>query len=115
MCHNNFEADILSKIVNDVEAEPELQPVRVETIDGLSGNASRFGIKARDVWKAGQSVFFLDIVVINTQFPSQIYHTTKISLKVHEQEKRRNYNRRIMNIEHSAFTPLVFSCFWGYG
>ena len=58
MCHNNFEADILSKIVNDVEAEPELQPVRVETIDGLSGNASRFGIRARDVWKAGQSVFF---------------------------------------------------------
>ena len=105
----------LSKIVNDVEAEPELQPVRGETIDGLSGNASRFDIRARDVWKAGQSVFFLDVVVINTQFPSQIYHTTKTSLKVHEQEKRRNYNRRIMNIEHSAFTPLVFFCFWGYG
>ena len=58
MCHNNFEADILSKIVNDVEAEPELQPVRGETIDGLSGNASRFDIRARDVWKGGQSVFF---------------------------------------------------------
>ena len=51
----------LSKIFNDVEAEeaePELQPVRGETMDGLSGNASRFDIRARDVWKAGQSVFF---------------------------------------------------------
>ena len=48
----------LFKIVNDVEAEPELQPVRGETMDGLSGNASRFDIRARDVWKAGQSVFF---------------------------------------------------------
>ena len=62
MCHNNFEADILSKIVNDVEAEPELQPVRGETIDGLSGNASRFDIRARDVWKGGQSVFFFWIL-----------------------------------------------------
>ena len=27
----------------------------------------------------------------------------------HEKEKKREYNRRIMNITHGAFTPLVFS------
>ena len=27
----------------------------------------------------------------------------------HEKEKRAEYNRRIMNIEHGTFTPLVFS------
>ena len=27
----------------------------------------------------------------------------------HEKEKKREYNRRIMNIEHGTFTPLVFS------
>ena len=40
--HNNlrnFEADMLSKIVNDVEAEPELQPVTGKIIEGLFGNA----------------------------------------------------------------------------
>ena len=27
----------------------------------------------------------------------------------HEKEKKREYNRRIMNTEHGTFTPLVFS------
>ena len=39
MPHNNLrdlEADMLSKIVNDVETEPELQPVTGEVIEGLS-------------------------------------------------------------------------------
>ena len=42
MRHNNlrdFEADMLSKIVNDVEAEPELQQVTGRIIEGLFGNA----------------------------------------------------------------------------
>ena len=49
MRHNNlrdFEADMLSKIVNDVETEPELQPVTGGIIEGLSGNASRPDIRA---------------------------------------------------------------------
>ena len=52
MRHNNlrhFEADILSKIVNDVETEPEQQSVIGETIERLSGNASRLDIRARGV------------------------------------------------------------------
>ena len=57
MSHNNvrdFEAEMLSKIVNDVEAEPELQLVTGEIIKGLSGNASRPDIRARGVlWRAG--------------------------------------------------------------
>ena len=42
--HNNlrnFEADILSKVVNDEGTKSELQPVTGEIIEGLSGNASR--------------------------------------------------------------------------
>ena len=27
----------------------------------------------------------------------------------HEKEKKREYNRRVMNIEHDTFTPLDFS------
>ena len=117
MRHNNlkdFEADMLFKIVNDVGTEPELQPVTVEIIEGLSGNASRPDIRARAVWRAGQSAFY-DVRVTNTHSPSQIHLTTESALKKHEQEKKRNYNRRIMNIEHGTFTPLVFFCFWGYG
>ena len=42
MRYNNlrdFEADMLSKIVNDVKTEPELQLVTGQIIEGLSGNA----------------------------------------------------------------------------
>ena len=66
MRYNNlrdFEADMLSKIVNDVEKEPELQPVTDEIIEGLSGNASRADIRARVMCRVGQNAFF-DVRVI---------------------------------------------------
>ena len=49
----DFPADMLSKIVNDVETEPELQPVTGEVIEGLFWNASRPDIRANGVWRAG--------------------------------------------------------------
>ena len=61
MRHNNlqdFEADILSKIVNVVEMELELQPVTDEITEGLSRNVSRLDIRARCVWRANQNTFF---------------------------------------------------------
>ena len=30
-------------------------------------------------------------------------------LRKHEQEKKRTYNRRVMEVEHGSFTPLVFT------
>ena len=117
MRHNNirdFEADILSKIVNDVELEPELQPVSGEIFNGLSGDSARPDIRARGVWRAGQNAFF-DVRVTNTQSASQVNQTTESVLRKHEQEKKRCYNKRIMNIEHGTFTPLVFAVSGGMG
>ena len=117
MGHNNltdFEADILSKIVNDVETEPELQPVTGEIIEGLSGNDSRPDIRARTLWRVGQNACS-DVRMTNTHSPSQIHLRTESVLKKHEQDKKRYYNRRITNIEHSTFTPLVFSVSGGMG
>ena len=117
MQHNNlrdFEADILSKIVSDVETEPELQLVTDEIIEGLSGNASRPDIRARDVWRACQNIFF-DVRVANTHSLSQTHLTTESVLKKHEKVKKRNYNRRVMNIEQGTFNTLVFSFSGGMG
>ena len=33
----------------------------------------------------------------------------KAVLRTHEMEKKRKYNRRIMEVEHGSFTPLVFT------
>ena len=86
MRHNNlmdFEADMLSKIVNDVVKKPELQPVTGEIIEGLSGNASRPDIRARGVWRAGRDAFF-DVRMTNTRSPSQIHLITESVLKKDE-------------------------------
>ena len=117
MQHNNlrdFDADMLTKIVKNAEEEQELQPVTGEINEGLSGNASRPDIRARAAWRASQNTFF-DVRVTNTHSPSQIHLTTGIVLTKNEKEKKQNYNRCIMNIEHSIFTPFLFSVSGGMG
>jgi hypothetical protein len=52
--HNNirdFEANLLSKVVVDVEMEPMLQPVNGEHLKGLKGDEARPDIIARGVYK----------------------------------------------------------------
>ena len=77
MRHSNlrdFEADMLSKIVNDVEKEPKLQPVTGEIIEGLSRNASRPDIRARNVWRTDQNAFLMlgwQILTLHHRFTSQ--------------------------------------------
>ena len=77
MCHNNlrgFEADMVSKIVNDVETQLELQPITSEIIEGLSGNASKSDIRARGVWRTGQNAFFIlgrQIITLHYAFTLQ--------------------------------------------
>ena len=40
--------------------------------------------------------------------PQQIY-------RIHENEKKRLYSRRVLDIEHGTFTPLVFTTTGGMG
>ena len=51
----------------------------------------------------------------NSHSSSQCHLTTEKVLEKHEKEKKRHYNRRIMDIEHGTFTPLVFSVSGGMG
>ena len=37
----------------------------------------------------------------------------KGAYEINEQEKKRRYNDRIVNVEHGYFTPLGFSCYGG--
>ena len=47
--------------------------------------------------------------VTNADCASQQNSSIKSILKKHEQEKKRGYNRRVMEVEHGSFTPLVFT------
>ena len=109
--HNNirdFEANLLKQVCNDVECEPPLQPLEGEQIAGLTGDEARPDIRARGFWRPGQNAFF-DIRVTNINSASQANMSTEKIYAKHEKEKKRNYNQRIMDVEHGTFSPLVFS------
>ena len=117
MRHNNvrdFEANLLRKVCNDVETEPRLQPLEGEVVRGLDGDESRPDVRARGIWRPAQNGFF-DIRVTNVNTDCQIDLPTKVIYERHESEKKRQYNDRIMNVEHGTFTPLVFSVTGGAG
>ena len=73
----------------------------------LEDNA-RLDIRARGFWRDGQNAFF-DVRVTNADNQSQQNTTLNAVLRKHEQEKKRAYNKRIMEVEHGTFTPLVFT------
>ena len=104
----DFEAQLLTEISNDVEIESPLQPLEAEIIIGLTSVNARASVGARGFWRKGQNAFF-DVRITNTKSESQRHLTSEKIFTKHEREKKRQYNNRIMNVEHGTFTPLVFS------
>ena len=64
--------------------------------------------RARSFWRNGQKLCF-DIRVINTTANSQNHLSPTKIVKRHLKEKKRQYNNRVMSIEHCTSIPLVFS------
>ena len=107
----NLEAKLLQMVCNDVEVEPQLQPVVSTGSYKRSANITddaRLDIRARGFWRQGQNAFF-DVRVTNADSKSQKDKNLKTVLHEHEQEKKRSYNKRVMEVEHGTFTPLVFT------
>ena len=65
--HNNiddFEANLLRIVHNDVEVEPQLQQVDNEQFNGLKEDNARPDIRAKGVWRNAQITYF-DVRVTN--------------------------------------------------
>ena len=112
--HDNirdFECKLLQSICTDVESEPHLQPIQNKSTYTASANTednARLDIRARGFWRRGQNAFF-DVRVTNADNISQQNTRLDSVLKKHETEKKKKYNRRVMEVEHGSFTPLVFT------
>ena len=97
--------------------EPILNNVDGETFRHRSTNTSadaRLDIRARNFWRQGQDTYF-DIRVTHVDAPSHKDRPTEIIFKQQEEEKKRSYNQRIIEIEHGTFTPLVIGTNGGMG
>ena len=105
------ECKLLKAVCNDVQSEPLLQPVINR--HGYKKTAKleddvRLDAKARGFWRDGQVAYF-DVCVTNADCMSQQNASVKSILRGHEMRKKLYYNRRIMEIEHGSFTPLIFT------
>ena len=113
----NSIAIMLDKICKDVVVEPALQPLTGEDLPeatAIAGDDARLDIHARGFWQTGQSAFF-DIRVFNPLANRHVKHSLRKCFESNEREKKKAYNRRVLEIEHGSFTPLVFSATGGVG
>ena len=112
----DLEAELLSTVCSDVETEPALQDISGEQLNRGSNRVqdTSLDIHARGFWEHQRSAFF-DVRVCHPNAesykdlePQQIY-------RMHENEKKCLYSRRVLDIEHGTFTPLVFTTTGGMG
>ena len=106
----NFEARLLKDVCHDVQIEPQLQSIG-NTAFRRSANTedgARLDVRARGFWRDGQQAFF-DVRVTNADNNSQQTKPLKTILRSHEDEKKRQYNQCVMEIEQGTYTPLVLT------
>ena len=106
----DFEAGLLSKVCVDVEIEPSLTPVEGEQLhpSAIAGDDARLDVRARGFWRRGQNNFF-DVCITNANAKSQAGQPIKSLLAKHAKRKKRDYNQRVMEVEHGTLTPLIFT------
>ena len=113
---HDLETELLNTVCNDVQVEPVLQQITGETLNRGANRAldARLDIRARGFRERQRSAFF-DVRVCHPnsdsyreQNPEQIY-------KQHENEKKRQYGSRVVEVEKGTFTPLIFNSTGGMG
>ena len=107
---------MLSMVCNDVEIEPVLQELTGESLPSGANRASdaRLDIHARGLWERQRSAFF-DVRVCHLNADSYRDLDLKQIYKQHENDKKRLYTQRVMDVEQGTFTPLVFTTTGGMG
>ena len=119
MRHNvlrNTEAHLMKEVCRDVQIEPTLLPINAEELRAQTNNApgARLDVSARGVWNEAEKTFF-DVRVTHTHAESNRGKTLAQIYREHENEKKNLYNERIIDVEKSSFTPLVFTTTGGMG
>ena len=76
---------------------------------------SRLDIAASGFWGGRFERVFFDVRVFNPSAQSNQQASLSSTYRRHEMEKKRSYEQRIREVEHSTFTPLVLSSTGGMG
>ena len=90
------------------------QPLILLSSSANSSDEARLDVSARGFWEKGQKAFF-DVRVFNPFAKSHLNQKLDTTFKSNENEKKRMYNQRVIEIEHGSFSPLVFTPYGGTG
>ena len=109
-------AKLLSEVVPDVPIEPNLTPLTGEMIPSGSNKSDEapLDIAARKFWDREQKAFF-DVMNFNPFAQKHLNQSFNTAFNQNEREKKRQYNRRVVQIERGSFTPIIFSAYGGLG
>ena len=100
----DLDAELLDLVCKDVETEPVLQDITGEVL-GKGANTSqeaRVDIHARGFWKRQRSVFS-DVTVCHPNAESYADLTLQQIYSKHQNQKKRKYAERILQIEQGTF------------
>ena len=94
----------------DVAIEPTLQPLAGEELNRGANTApdARLDVHCRGFWERQRTAFF-GIRVCHPNADSYKELSPKQIYKLHEDEKKRKYASRIIEVEYGTFTSLVFT------
>ena len=67
------------------------------------------------MWGGRSEKTYFDVRIFNPHAPSNKNMAPSACYKKHEREKKRAYEQRVREIEHSSFTPLVLAATGGLG
>ena len=75
---------------------------------------ARLDIKARTFWSRGETAFF-DVFFTHVNSTCNQNKSTELIFVEHENEKKRKYQQRVIDVEMGSFVPLVFGRNGGMG
>ena len=118
MRHNrvrDLEATLMKEVCHNVQIEPQLLPIENEgQRTGNTAEKSRLDVSGVGVWGEYEKTF-LDIRIMHPNSPSYQHKPIEQVYVQHENEKKRAYNERVLQIEKGSFTPIVLSISGGMG
>ena len=105
----------MKEVCYDVKIEPPLLPLgENQMCNGNTAENARLDVSGVGLWGAHERSF-LDVRILHPNCPSYMDTDIKRLYTSHENEKKRFYNERVMEIEKGTFTPIVLSTSGGMG
>ena len=113
----NLLTSLIGKVCTNVEVEPQLQPLDNERFNlrsAVTSPEARLDFKGGGFWSRGVTALF-DVRVTHVNSKCNQGKATSTISKEQEEEKKRKYQERVLEVEIGSFTSLVSGTNGGMG